>query len=634
MNPPVTRFLIVLSIAFAASTALAAAPGLMNYQGILTDAGGAVVVDGDYSVTFAIYADSSGGTPLWSETRTVPVADGLFNELLGSVNTLTPALFAATPRWMGITVGGDPEMTPRMKIGSVPWALRAAVADSAVATGGGGDGHSLDADDGDPEDVVYVNQWGQVGVGTTEPTRDLHIKREISNPIMLVVENPSTGTNASSHIGLWTQDEAWGYVESYSPLHSTSPGLMRIGKHGPGAHMSFSLNNTECIRIDTVYNVGIGKWAPEYKLDVAGTVNVDGFRMTIGSVEGRVLTSDSDGNGTWQAPVAGSDGDWTVSGDDMYSGVSGNVGIGTASPLHHLHVVGSDTLGSLMIAPALDVNESSELRLAEDDDGTFGAILRYNGSLNLFELGGWAGSAEYGPHMTVARNYPIFEFDGTAGTIQFDLDATGNSSVILPNDAVGASEILDEPGVADTTWTGVSQLFTTSPITLLSRSITCPATGYVLAVATAHIQNFVSGTEAQDCDFALSDQEAVMPTTHFGLAFPGHLGAGNYDTPLTIHELFPVAGEGTYTYYLLADESLGQYRVYDKKMTLVYIPTAYGNVTAAARESGGQAAIDPAVAAERAETAARNVERIEREMAELRDEVEALREKMRSEDDR
>ena len=44
---------------------------------------------------------------------------------------------------------------------------------------------------------------------------------------------------------------------------------------------------------------------------------------------------------TTAATVGGPDGDWTVAGNNVYSAVSGNVGIGTTSPGSRLHVVGS-----------------------------------------------------------------------------------------------------------------------------------------------------------------------------------------------------------------------------------------------------------------------------------------------------
>jgi len=44
---------------------------------------------------------------------------------------------------------------------------------------------------------------------------------------------------------------------------------------------------------------------------------------------------------SWKQFSGGSDGDWTVSGNDMYSAVSGNVGIGSSAPLEKLEVNGN-----------------------------------------------------------------------------------------------------------------------------------------------------------------------------------------------------------------------------------------------------------------------------------------------------
>lgn len=53
-------------------------------------------------------------------------------------------------------------------------------------------------------------------------------------------------------------------------------------------------------------NVGIGVTNPTSKLEVDGNIRTQGFEMNIGVSNGYLLTSDSIGNGTWQAPnIAG-----------------------------------------------------------------------------------------------------------------------------------------------------------------------------------------------------------------------------------------------------------------------------------------------------------------------------------------
>jgi hypothetical protein len=120
-------------------------------------------IQGTHSLTFKVYtADGSGATLLWTEVHTgVSITEGIFHIILGSLNPIGDDLFAESPRWMGITVDSDPEIAPRMELTSVPWALNAAVADSARHVAGGvADGHSLDAADGDPSDVVHVEENG------------------------------------------------------------------------------------------------------------------------------------------------------------------------------------------------------------------------------------------------------------------------------------------------------------------------------------------------------------------------------------------------------------------------------------------------------------------------------------------
>jgi microcystin-dependent protein len=105
------------------------------YQGRLTDAGG-VPLSGTYVMAFRLYDAATAGTKLWEENRTggdsVVVTRGLFTVHLGSVTALPSAVIIShSDLWLGITVGTDAEMSPRVQLGSAPYAFQATYATSA-----------------------------------------------------------------------------------------------------------------------------------------------------------------------------------------------------------------------------------------------------------------------------------------------------------------------------------------------------------------------------------------------------------------------------------------------------------------------------------------------------------------------
>ncbi|KPL03673.1 MAG: hypothetical protein AMJ73_05800 [candidate division Zixibacteria bacterium SM1_73] len=127
---------VIFSVVFLAlaSNAAADVPTLMQYQGFLTDEAGEPMHT-TVSMTFTIYDNSTGSGVIWTETQdSVIVDNGLFNVLLGSVNPISDTVFSDTVRWLGITVAPDPEITPRTRLVTVPYAFRTATADGA--TGG------------------------------------------------------------------------------------------------------------------------------------------------------------------------------------------------------------------------------------------------------------------------------------------------------------------------------------------------------------------------------------------------------------------------------------------------------------------------------------------------------------------
>lgn len=122
---------LVVLTGFCAPAASAGVPQMINYQGTLTDVGGTVVPNGNYSIEFKIYDVASGGASLWSEkwdttTSQVPVVGGTFNVMLGFQNPIPASFFADHPvTYLGIKVGTDSEMLPRQQITSVGYAFTA-----------------------------------------------------------------------------------------------------------------------------------------------------------------------------------------------------------------------------------------------------------------------------------------------------------------------------------------------------------------------------------------------------------------------------------------------------------------------------------------------------------------------------
>ncbi|MEO0025976.1 MAG: tail fiber domain-containing protein [candidate division WOR-3 bacterium] len=99
-------------------------PRLLSYQGKLTDTLGNPVPDGYYQLTFRLYSQETGGTPLWVEPQTIPVKNGIFSTLLGSVVPI-PALPDAGTLYLSLQVGLAPELSPRLRIGSAAYAFLA-----------------------------------------------------------------------------------------------------------------------------------------------------------------------------------------------------------------------------------------------------------------------------------------------------------------------------------------------------------------------------------------------------------------------------------------------------------------------------------------------------------------------------
>ncbi|MCB2229658.1 hypothetical protein KQH82_03010 [bacterium] len=111
-----TVVLVVLGM-----VAVADVPDIITYQGRLTDVAGEPI-NTPQNVQFNIYDSESGMVPVWSTLAvSLPVTNGLFTYELGKTVPFGHIFEDNSVLYLGITVGTDPEMTPRTRLTSVAY---------------------------------------------------------------------------------------------------------------------------------------------------------------------------------------------------------------------------------------------------------------------------------------------------------------------------------------------------------------------------------------------------------------------------------------------------------------------------------------------------------------------------------
>ncbi|MCI0513022.1 tail fiber domain-containing protein [candidate division KSB1 bacterium] len=320
------------------SSSVGQIPQTLTYQGVLTYPDGKVAADGNYSLVFKIYNHPTEGAILWSETQMVELKAGIFNVLLGKLQPLT--LPFDQPYWLGTTVGQGPELTPRTELTAAAYSLNTrSIADSVVTdrkivngqvvrslnsltdhvtlkageniiinqlqdtliiastapgvasldqaydAGGPGLGRTILADAGavsiqGPHGLT-VN--GNVGIGTTNPLHQFHVL-------------------APDAVGLFESSGNQAYLKL-----ATKEGIdhrVEIANRGSGRLSLWTVGGGDVLNITREGNVGIATTTPTQKLEVAGTVQMTGFKLTPGAVNNYVLTSDANGLASWKPPQA------------------------------------------------------------------------------------------------------------------------------------------------------------------------------------------------------------------------------------------------------------------------------------------------------------------------------------------
>ncbi len=328
-------FLAIVAVSFAAPV-----ENVLSFQGKIVEGG--TPVDGARNITFRLYDVAVGGTHLWEETHIgVPVVGGLFNRELGATVTFEfEGVDFSEQYWIGISVGGGAELTPRYKLTSSPYAMN-----SVWEING--------------SDIYYDD--GNVGIGTTTPAYPLQVDGSVSgfasdgNAVGSFV-NTIGSADAAGVYGECAATANWGYGGYFKGGYRGVQGIateagtgFRYGVYGWAADGASSNYGLRGVGEGGATSYGIyasasgatTNWAGYFEgnVRVTGNLTVDGSYLDSdgdAGTAGQILSSTGTGT-NWIAAGSGG-GLWTDGGTYINPNDNSNIWMRDASQTRDIQV--------------------------------------------------------------------------------------------------------------------------------------------------------------------------------------------------------------------------------------------------------------------------------------------------------
>ena len=289
--------LCVISVAHAqpapSATPAATVPRVVRVDGQFVPANGLPPAAVE-TITLAIYASATDGTPLFEETQDVRVdAQGRYAILLGATTAagLPASVLSGEARWLGMRFARPGEVEQaRVPLTSVPYALRASDADTLgglppsaflrATSGPGDDPNAAGSSSGpgarsttplvstgtvnfigkftnsvDLTDSVLFENVGRIGLGTTSPLDVLHSRFTNSDGTLTGLAVQNLGNTATSYSGMLFYDHTGALGQFQGFNNSTKE--YRINNIAPGGTINFMLGGSSRFRIRTDADIEI-----------------------------------------------------------------------------------------------------------------------------------------------------------------------------------------------------------------------------------------------------------------------------------------------------------------------------------------------------------------------------------------
>jgi len=251
----------------------------------------------------------------------------------------------------------------------------------------------------------------------------------------------------------------------------------------------------------------------------------------------------------------------------------------------HLYFFGGNTAGG-----HIDVgNGYSNLELATDAATKAHIYGQLFGEIVLYD-GDGTPTVDLNAHNSSGGELELYDGGGLLEIELYAGASTNDLMVNLPEDAINADEILNEPGIASNSKIDFVTITSVMGTEIDTVAITTPTDGYILVLAKAHAST--SGT-TEKCRARVQIDETSGGGLNYpyfnNFGFSEHAGTGYNYWPLFVQRIYAKPA-GTYTFrlegVLFAGNGAGaEVRVGNTIMSAIFIPSSYGEVNTIVKSS-------------------------------------------------